>query len=387
MARRKQDEPKQGRRGRGEGSITQRADGTWRGYVTTGYGPKGAIRKYYYGKAFAEVRDKVSGAQQDVRRGLPLPGERQTVASFLEDWLTTVAAQRVRPNTLASYREIVTLHVVPHIGTLKLAKLAPQDVRAMLKRLEDAGVSPHRRRYARTVLRIALNHAIRDGLVIRNAAALTDAPKVERVEVQPLSPEQVRKFLGAAKGERLEGLYVTAVASGLRRSELLGLTWQHVDLERGMLRVVAGVQRVGKEILVLPPKTEKSKRTVTLPQIAVASLRAHRTRQLEERLLAGSRWQETGLVFTSTTGTALDGANVSHRFHALLERAGLPTQRFHDLRHACASFLLAQGIPAREVMEVLGHSQIGTTMNLYTHIMPAMHQEAADRMDELLSGT
>lgn len=375
------------RRGRGEGSIFQRADGLWVGSVQVGYAGGRRHRKVIYGK----TRKEVQGKMLQVLRGqeeqtLARAPERLTVGAFLARWLDTGASQRVRPTTLESYREIIRLHVEPHIGRVKLAKLTPEDVRAMLKALEDTGASPRRRSYARAVLRIALNHAIRDGLVIRNVAALTDAPRVEHAEVRPLSPEQVRAFLDSIRGDRLEALFVLAVATGLRRSELVGLAWEHVDLERASLRVVRGIQRVGGKLVVLPPKTERSKRTLSLPRIAVEALRAHRSRQREDRLLAGPRWQENGLVFPSTIGTPMDGTNVNHRFHTLLKRAGLPPQRFHDLRHGAASLLLAQGVSMRAVMEQLGHSQMGTTSDLYSHIMPAALQENADQMDAILSG-
>lgn len=372
------------RRGHGEGSIYQRADGRWVGMLEVGYQGGRRKRKAIYGKTRREVQQQLTKALRDQQQGLPVIQERQTVGQFLEHWLKTSAKQRLRPNTLASYVNIVRLYIAPELGRKALAKLSPQEVQGLLVTKQASGLSPRTLQYIRAVLRVALNQALKWGLVARNVATLVEPPRVQRKEVQPMTPEQARTLLEAMRGERLEALYTLALTTGLRRGELLGLRWQDVDLDRGTLRVANTLQRIEGRPQLVAPKTDRSRRSLTLPRSAVAALRSQRTRQLEDRLVAGSRWQEMGLVFTSSVGTPLDGTNVTHRFHALLERAGIPRQRFHDLRHACASFLLAQGLSPRMVMEVLGHSQISTTMNVYAHIMPEMHQEAADRMDALL---
>jgi integrase len=211
---------------------------------------------------------------------------------------------------------------------------------------------------------------------------------VPRREVHPLEPAQARAFLEAIRGDRLEALYVTALGTGLRQGELLGLSWGDVDLEAGTLRVRQALQRNRSGLVLVEPKSATSHRVVALPAIVVSALRAHRIRQLEERLGAGERWpaDPRELVFLSTTGTPLEGVNVTRRFQALLADAGLPRQRFHDLRHACATLLLAQGIAPRVVMETLGHSQISLTMNTYSHVVPSMTRHAAERMDEALAG-
>jgi integrase len=176
------------------------------------------------------------------------------------------------------------------------------------------------------------------------------------------------------------------VALGLRQGEALGLRWPDVDLDAGTLTVRVALQRLGKETRLVEPKSARSRRTVVMPPSVVAALRAHRLRQWEEKLLAGGRWQENGLVFASTIGTPLDARNVVRQFKASLERAGLPDMRWHDLRHTCASLLLAMGTSARTVMDLLGHSQIGLTMNTYSHVVPELKREAADRMERLLTG-
>jgi integrase len=203
--------------------------------------------------------------------------------------------------------------------------------------------------------------------------------------VSPLSPDQAREFLDGIHGDRLEALYLVALGVGLRQGEILGLAWSDIGFVSSTLAVRHALQRVDGRLILVEPKSVTSHRVVVMPAIVLDALRAHRTRQREDRLLAGSRWHddERGLVFTTTIGTPMDGIAVTRRFQALLLAAGLPRQRFHDLRHACASLLLAQGVSPRVVMEALGHSQISLTLNTYSHVIPALGRAAAEQMDAM----
>ena len=261
-------------------------------------------------------------------------------------------------------------------------------MQALLARKSASGLSAQSVRHVRTILRIALNQAIKWELVTRNAAALTIAPRLERKRFRCLSPDEARQLLDAAQGNRLEGVFSAALALGLRMGEILGLRWQgDVDLDGGTLRVNQAIYRIkGKGLVASEPKTERSRRTLFLPDTVLRALRAHRLRQLQERLAAGSRWQNSGLVFTSSIGTALEPRNLFRSFKAQLRKADLPDVRFHDLRRSAASLLLAQGVPMRAVMEVLGHSSISTTADIYSHVMPAMMRDVADKMDAILGG-
>jgi integrase len=237
----------------------------------------------------------------------------------------------------------------------------------------------------RAVLRRALNHAIRWEIVARNVATMVDAPTRESHTVQPFDAEEAAAFLAAIGGHRLEALYCAVLACGLRQGEALGLRWDDVDLNARTLAVRKQLQYAkGSGFCLVDLKTARSHRTIHLPNVAALQLAEHKRRQAVERLPVGVTWNDWNLVFTSKGGRPLWASNVTHEFQRVLKRAGLRHQRFHDLRHACASLLLAQGVPARVVMEVLGHSQISVTLNTYSHVVPALQREAADRMDDVL---
>ncbi len=368
-----------GKRANGEGTIGQRKDGRWCARVLV----NGELRSFY-GQSQQDVSDKLLTARNANRSGAPLPREVQKVGPFLTEWLASAKAT-VRPTTYRSYSDLVTGHLEPELGKTVLARLTPQQVQAMLARKSAAGLSPRRVQYIRAVLRIALGQALKFGLVARNVATLTDAPRQVRHEIQPLSLENARKLISAADGERLGPLYVLAITTGLRQGECLGLTWDCVDLDGGTVRVVRALARYDGAYHLDEPKTERSRRTLTLPKAAVVALRAHRARQNEERLRMGQHWQDKwGLVFTTTSGAPLMGTYCTHELHSFLVDHSLPEVRFHDLRHSAASLLLAQGVPLRSIMEQLGHTSIGLTANLYTHLAPAMLHENANRMDAAL---
>jgi integrase len=394
------------KRGCGEGSIYRMADGRWRAAISNGYRNGKPVRKVYTAATRGEVKDKLTKALRDQQMGLPIVGEKETVANFLKHWLEHVAANNVRPSTLESYRWITEKHLVPGLGRYALAKLTAQEIQAFLNERLKGGRQPHTKRtkkpqepvapanpslsprtvqHIHATLRTALDQALRWNLVARNVASLVDAPRVRRQEVQPYTPEEAKGLLATVATDRLEALYSAAMALGLRQGEALGLQWPDVDFAAGALTVRNSLQRVKGKLTLVEVKAQRSRRTITLPQVAISALVRHRARQEQERSFAGERWQQTGFIFTTTIGTPLDGTTVTHRFQAMLKDAGLRRIRFHDLRHTCATLLLAQGVHPRVIMEILGHSQIAITMNLYAHVIPAMQKDVAAQMDAVLA--
>lgn len=371
------------RRGNNEGSIVQRSDGRWMARVTL---PDGS-RRSLYGKTRAEVAGKLTDALGDVKKGKPLPAEKETVGAYLSRWLSDVCRPAVRPSTYEGYEVIVRLHVSPRIGKLKLARLSPQDLAKLYRELADAGLSPRTVQLTHAVLHKALDQALRWDLVARNPADLVDPPRVERKETTVLSREQAKLLLDRSQDEPLHALYAVALTGGLREGEVLALTWEDVDWEHGTVQVRRQLTRVRNEgFKFTEPKTKKGRRTVALPDVAMGALKRHRTAQVEERLRA-TAWEENGLVFCNGVGRPLERQNVMRRsFKPLLERLGLPDLRFHDLRHSAATLLLGLGEHPKVVQERLGHATISITMDVYSHVMPTMQREAARKLDGLFVG-
>lgn len=365
------------KRGNNEGSAYEDRPGSWRGAITLSNGK----RKYFRGKTRAAVAKKITSALADLDKGLPITtNERLTVAGYLERWLAEIVKPKRRASTYRGYNVNVRRHIVPALGSVPLTKLTPLQVQRLLNDLERTGLSARTAQYVHATLRVALKQALRWGLVVRNVATLVDAPVLNRAEVQPLTPETAKQLLAAVAGDRLQALYSVAMALGLRRGEALGLRWEDVDLEqRRQLHIRVQLQRVtGQGLQLVDVKTASSRRVLDLPDPIVVALIAHRERQRFERRAAG--WQEHGLVFTTTIGTPIETGNLWRSYHRLLAQAGLPSARFHDLRHTAASLLLAQGCELWEVSRILGHSGLQITSDTYAHLYPQARRAAADRM-------
>ncbi len=374
------------RRGPGEGSIYERWDGRWAGSVHIGYEDGRRVRKHVMGHTRAEVKEKMAALMRAHEEKRPIPSQREKVGPFLRRWLDEVAKPTIRASTYESYDDILRLHLIKGLGHISLAKLTPAEVQTFLNRKLASGLSPRRVQYIHAVLRRALGTAERWGLVTRNVAKLVDPPRVPKHEIRPLTPAQAKRLIDKAEGDRLKALYVTALGTGLRQGELLALRWEDVDLKARRLRVRHTLANVGGTLTLLEPKTDRSRRNIMLPDSVGRELRAHRTRQKEERLVAGSRWVNSGHVFTTTIGTPLHAATVTRAFQAALKRAKLPDSRFHDLRHAAATFLLAQGMTLEDVKQLLGHSSITLTSNTYGHVLEQRQRQVALAMDAVLRG-
>ncbi len=337
------------RRGANEGTIRQRPNGTWEARYRTPDGRQHSV----YAPTRREVQDKLRGALTHTEHGVKPVSQQLTVAAYLDDWLKTSVRARCRKSTADNYAVVVDAYLKPALGRVPLARLEPEHVQRMLAdltaRSEPKPLSPTTVRYCYSVLRIALGRALKTGKVLRNVATLVDPPAKARRELAPLSAAQVATFLRSVEDDRLSALYVTAVALGLRQGELLALRWSDVDFDRGLLSVQHTLERRTRRFA--DPKTDRARRTLTMPARVVDALREHRKRQLDE----GSSGRD-GLVFTSMAGTALDSRNVTRRFQAALERAGLPRQPFHHLRHACATLLIEDGEELSVVSRLLGHS-------------------------------
>lgn len=329
--------------------------------------------------ALAEVLTRIEG-------GVYVTPTKQTVAQYLAGWLESVRPS-LRPCTFTRYEQYVRLHIPPDIGRLPLAKLTPQHLQRLYADRQEAGLSPMSVRHLHAVLHKALGQAARWGVTARNSADLVTPPRGERRQMDTLSPEEARRFLEAAQGDRFHAVYALALSTGMRQGELLALRWTNVDLNKGAVQVTGTLQLTGDGFAIAETKTAKSRRQVLLTKTAIDALRQHRIAQAAARLRMGPAWTDNDLVFANEVGGFVDAGNLVRRsFFPLLKRAGIRRVRFHDLRHSAATLLLSQGVHPKIVSEMLGHSQIAITMDLYSHVTPTMQRQAAEAMDAVLGG-
>ena len=372
MARRRQA------RRPGEGTVYQRKDGRWVCEITL----EDHSRKSYYFKTEKEALFKQRQALNELAQGILATGPQQTLKQFLEYWLDDVYKMSVRVTTYRNVCIIVNKHLIPGLGHIKLQKLTSQQVQSFYAKKLKNGAAPSRVKNIHGSLHTALEHARRMKLVSINVSNDVELPQQKRPEKQPLTPEQSRLLLQKVKEHRLEGVLTLALATGMREGELLGLRWSDIDLDTKMLHVSRTLTySSGLGFMEGEPKTDKGKRTILLPQFAVEALKRHRMSQLEKRLAAGADWVDRNLVFPNDRGNFMIPVTLLRRFRKVLKDIGLPRIRFHDLRHCVATLLFSMGVQGKVVQELLGHSDISITMDVYTHVLPPMQKDAMDKMD------
>ncbi len=374
-----------GKRGNGEGSIGRRKNGGWMAQYVV-HTAEGRKRRSLYGNTRAEVATKLATALSDREGGLVFDAGRLILGKYLDRWLVDSVRDTVRLTTYQGYERIVRRHIKPTLAPVKLKNLTPTHVRGLYRERLESGLAPRMVQLIHTTLHKALKQAVADGLIPRNVTETVKAPQVSRKEFTPLSVGESKRLIEAAKGDRFEAIYLLAVSTGMRQGELLGLKWEDVDLERGTLQVRRTLSTAnGKGFTFGVPKTAKSRRSIKLPAVALSSLKHHRKAQLEERVALSGLYSDQGLVFPSRTGTPVYRQDlITRSFKPLLQRAGLPDIRFHDLRHTCATLLLLKGVHAKYVQELLGHATISITLDTYSHVLPGMGDAASGAMDEAL---
>lgn len=405
--------PKGRKNANGEGTIYHRKDGRWEGsaYVLSSDGAR--KRRSVYGKTREEAHEKLTRLKADSQAGVPVPVMTSTVGEYLTYWLEHVARVKVRPSTYAAYESLVRNYLVPGLGGKRLIRLSAREIRAFLaviartcqccaQEKDKARPDDKRRccaqgqcckqypsdrtvRFVLVILRAALQHAVREDEIPRNVARNVQIAMGRRREIEPLTAPEGRRLLAAARSERLWAVYELAVRVGLRRGEALGLRWRDVNLDDAVIHVRQTLQRVNGELVTTATKTQRSTRQVALPAECVTALRARRAQQRADRLTAGARWKDTGLIFTTRTGTPVDPRNLNRSFTLLCKKAGIRTVRVHDLRHTCASLLHEQGADPRTIMEILGHSSIAVTMNVYTFVRLDSQRAAFGRVGDALA--
>lgn len=407
---------KRTRRNRDARPYRRHHDGKW---VAVAYYSNGK-RKPCYGDSAEEAEEKRRQFYREIENQQPVTvGRTDTLGQYLtRSWLAVTLPQRVQAgrlaeSTLDSYRDMVARHLLPELGRVRLVDLSTMHVRAWLLKLSKTDSARRRRQlrpgeeklpaptklsprtvaYCHAILRKALADAVDDELIVRNVCLLVDAPTVPRKAVRELTRGEVRRLLDAAAGDRLWAFWIVVLALGLRRGEGLGLRWEDVDLEAGTVGLGLSVQRLRGDkdpetgrhrgrLVAKHLKTDASKATMTLPAFATAALREHHTAQLAEREQARV-WADDGLVFATTVGTPLEPRRINRLWAELCDRAEVERCRVHDLRHACATFLFADGVDLKVIQGWLRHTRLATTSEIYVHLLEEVRALPAKSMNDV----
>jgi integrase len=374
-----------------KGHIRERSPGHWAIVIDVRHPENGKRRRRWHSLRGTKRQAQVECARliAELRGGAYIDPSKVGLSQYLEQWLAHMRAL-VSPNTHERYAELVRKSIIPLIGNTNLSKLQALQIssaysKALAQGRRDGkgGLSQRTVHHMHRVLRQSLQQAVRWQLIARNPTDAVRPPKVDRASMRTLDNDQTAALLETLRPTRMFVPVLLAVLCGLRRGEIVALRWRALDLEARRLAVVASTEQTRAGVREKEPKGRKG-RVVDLPSIVVEQLRRHRLRQAEEMLKIGVRQSEQTHIVTRTDGEPLQPRSVTHEWHRLLATNGLPRVRFHDLRHTHASHLLAEGVHPKIVMERLGHSSIGITLDIYSHALPTMQAEAAGLIDEAL---
>lgn len=369
------------------GQIIKRGEGKY--LVRVFLGREGGKKKYHNKTIHGNKKDAQTYLTKVLREkdtGIFIEPSKELLETYLDKWLKSVVKQRVSEKTFKSYSQLIKLYVKPELGQVKLHQLTPEQIQALYGKMMEKGLSARTVRYTHTILKNALRQAVKWGSVYRNPADLVDLPRQERQEMRALNPEQAAAFMEAIVYSALKALFSLLLASGMRPGEALGLKWPDVDFEAGRVTVRRTLIRArGEEWKLSEPKTVKSRRTIPLPKTALRDLDDHKKTQAAQKLKAKpGKYNDQDFVFAGNNGEPLFDRNVNHEFKEILRGAKLPAIRLYDLRHTCATLLLAAGENPKVVSERLGHASITLTLDTYSHVLPDMQQGAAEKLEQIL---
>ena len=375
------------KRSNGEGSVRKRANGSWDARLVYVDEVSGAVkRRSFYGRTGADARKQMQAARARLATGAPVVDAKITVDAWCRRWLqTTVAASSRRATTRELYEKLSRLHIEPPpFGRLTLDRVRPSDIDALILRLRAKGLAESTVQRIFIVLRLALDGAVRDGVIARNPARSIKQPSIERAEAQHLEPAEVIALLDQAADTRYYTLLRLIATTGLRKGEALALTWSALDLSEGLLHVRGTLARTGGQLTVSPPKTAMSRRTLPLAPAEVELLLAHRAVQAAERAHAGPEWFENGFVFTTETGRPMDPRNVLRALTTAASNAGMAGVNVHTLRHSAATAWIEAGVNIKAVSTLLGHADIRITADVYGHVSDAVARAAMQTLSAAL---
>ena len=379
-----------------KGHIRQRAKGSRSIVIDVGTDPQTGKRRQQWHTVHGTKREaeaKMRELLQSVETGGYVKPGRLTLGEWLEQWCQTSAQLHVSHRTAQSYWTQLRLHVVPALGAIPLCRLEAQQLqdyyaRALAEGRADGtgGLSARTVLYQHRIISQALNQAMKMGLVVRNVAKAVDPPKPRRVRIATMAAEDIPRFVEAAGETPYSVLYLTALGTGMRLGEVLGLRWRDVDLDLGHVFVVQSLYKRSGVCEMIEPKSAHSRRQIALPPSLALLLREHQAKQERESGLLGKEASGDDLVFAHPDGTPLDPGTVGHTFTNVLRTAGIPHIRFHDLRHTHATLMLKSSVHPKVVSERLGHASVAFTLDTYSHVVPGLQEAAAERFDKILQG-
>lgn len=372
------------------GQIIKKADRKFLVRVFQGRDASG--KRHYFNKLIngtkKEAQDFLNRTLTEISAGTFTVQTRLTVNAYLDQWLETAARPRLRERTFEDYREYLKRYIRPALGKGLLAEIRPLNIQKLYTDMLDRGLSPRTVRYCHAILTSALKQAVKWQILASNPASMVDLPRMQRKEMQSLSPEDAARFLDVARQDKWGVIFSVALTTGLRPEEYLGLQWKDINFESGtaVVRRALVWKRKGGGWSMQEPKTSQSRRSVPMPVSVVRELKAHRRNQAEERMRAGAAYQDDDFVFAGELGNPLLLSNLYRRhFKPILAQAGLPSSfRIYDLRHTCATLLLGAGENAKIVAERLGHSTVVLTLDTYSHVLPTMQVAATAKLEALL---
>jgi integrase len=400
---------RRGRTGNNEGSIRQRPDGTWEGRVSLGYDSEGKPkRQSFYGKTRQEVAEKMNETLHQLHIGSFIEPNKVMLGEWLDTWLATykkMGTKGIRPTTYVSYEYIIRAHIKPTLGWIPLKQLQTQALQKFFNSMRESGrqkmqgsysdkpgLSRRTVEYTRTIIKAALSQAVEEGLLIRNVAAATKLPPdTEKKEVVPFTRGEAEQFLSTARGNRMFASYYMDIFTGTRRGETLGLKWDDIDWKAPNFEIKRELvaikdETTGKYFLDFQlPKTAKSQRTIPMTEDMVKVLKSHKARQNEEKLFFGQSYHDENLVFCSEDGKRLWPRNFNRQYTSLLKQAGIEHKKPHTMRHTCASLLLEAGEELKNVQELLGHSKMSTTGDIYAHVLEKTKKKALDKLNGMIN--
>ena len=373
------------------GQIIKRGDRTWLVRIFMGRDAKGK-QIFHHKTIHGTKKDAEQYRNKAIREkdlGTFIEPSPITVDDYMKKWLETAARPRLRDNTYREYEGLLCRYVSPALGGKRLSDVRPLDIQSLYATMSEKNLSARTVRFTHSVLSSAFKQAVRCRMLLQNPCESVELPRKVSQEMQSLTPIEAARFLAEAASDRWVALFVLALATGLRPSEYFGLKWSDVDLEQGLVTVQRSlIWRSYKsgDWYFGEPKTPRSRRRIPLPDSVVRALNQHKRRQAEERLKEGAAYKNLDLIFATSEGQPLIRLNVIQKhFKPILERAKLPaTLRLYDLRHTCATLLLAANENPKVVSERLGHSSITLTMDVYSHVLPDMQQGASDKLERIL---